>query len=103
VIEGQQLTVEIEQDGEWVPVSGIASIEIAAAPDALAERLAEVQTTLRRFVEALAPVARAYGEQLAQLGAALQRAGLLDEHAKPVRRRDRPAWQSPYGPPQRRR
>ncbi|MEU0087208.1 hypothetical protein [Streptomyces sp. NPDC006274] len=102
MIEGRQLTVEIEQHGEWVPVPGIASIEISGDTDALAERLAEVQTTLRRFVEALAPVARAYGERLAELGAALRAAGLLDENARPVRRRDRPAWQSPYGPPRRR-
>jgi hypothetical protein len=68
----------------------------------LAALTAQCQTTVTAMFEALAPVARALAAQFAELQRALQGAGLLDEHGRPVRRTDRPAWQSPYGPPRRR-
>ncbi|MFE2912846.1 hypothetical protein [Kitasatospora indigofera] len=68
----------------------------------LAALTAQCQTTAIVMFEALAPVARALVAQFAELQSALQDAGLLDADGKPTRRPDRPAWQSPYGPPTRR-
>lgn len=70
---------------------------------AFAEFTAHVQATIDAFVQAFMPTAQAVTEQFAQLQQALQHAGLLDADGRPTRTADRPAWQSPYGPPKRRR
>ncbi|MFE6284378.1 hypothetical protein [Streptomyces sp. NPDC057877] len=104
------------EDGEWHEVPGIASVELhQEQPDPDPER-----TPLQLFVEEYRPVRDAYVrlvhayteaarpvvESLARgietSGRALRQAGLIDQDGRPVPRRDRPAWQSPYGPQQRR-
>ncbi|MEU3683736.1 hypothetical protein AB0E99_22750 [Streptomyces sp. NPDC030592] len=57
---------------------------------------------VRAFVRALQPVVQAAAATLRQLDEALRAAGHTPG-GKPDRRRDRPAWQSPYGPPPRRK
>ncbi|MBT2427220.1 hypothetical protein J7F02_16465 [Streptomyces sp. ISL-112] len=57
---------------------------------------------LRAWAEAVAPAVRAMAEEFARLAEHLREAGVVDDHGRPTRR-DRPAWQSPYGPPPRRR
>ncbi|UUU21692.1 hypothetical protein [Streptomyces sp. DSM 40750] len=69
----------------------------------LRQRSAELHAALAKFAESFAPVARAITESFAQLGRQLRESGLIDEDGQPVKPADRPAWQSPYGPPQRRR
>ncbi|PBC80142.1 hypothetical protein BX265_4978 [Streptomyces sp. TLI_235] len=81
------------------PVTGLTDEQ----RDALLEAAARVGAEFAKVVQALMPAVQAAAEQLAQLGQALQSAGLLATDCKPVHRRDRPAWQSPYGPPSRRR
>ncbi|WP_329151255.1 hypothetical protein OIU91_28465 [Streptomyces sp. NBC_01456] len=59
---------------------------------------------LRRITLAMAPVVREMQEHLAAAAAALRNVGVVGEDGtqrRPVMR-DRPAWQSPYGPPARR-
>lgn len=66
----------------------------------LLRTMATAAAELRKFVEAVLPVFQAAAAQAAQLFAALQKAGLLDEHGQ-LTKPTRPAWQSPYGPPQK--
>jgi hypothetical protein len=67
-------------------------------PPNLPTALAELHTAIRRFaaayVAAAAPVLRAVAELAERVHAAEQ------DMRQPAR--DRPAWQSPYGPPTRR-
>lgn len=84
-------------EGEWKPLEGITDVVIDEAPD----RAREVHDTLRSFMRAYAEAMRPVMEQLARSFQAMRDAGLVDESGKPARRPDRPAWQSPYGPPQR--
>lgn len=69
--------------------------------EALLHNVTEVYASFAKFAEALVPQVRAAAETFAELGRQLKAAGLLDEDGNPVRP-DRPAWQSPYGPPKRR-
>ncbi|MER7815633.1 hypothetical protein [Streptomyces sp. NPDC096153] len=69
--------------------------------EALLARMAEITHQFRQMIEAVLPAVRAAAEQAAQVFAALQAAGLVDEDGKPTRPADRPAWQTPYGPPQK--
>ncbi|KFG08121.1 hypothetical protein [Streptomyces scabiei] len=69
----------------------------------LLRSVANVSAALRELVEACLPAVQAAAQQFAQITQALQAAGYLDEDGKPVKRPDRPAWQSPYGPAPRRR
>nr|WP_037829723.1 hypothetical protein [Streptomyces sp. NRRL S-325] len=90
------IRVEIEQDGEWVRVEGVSSVKLhqeAPKPGTSVSRpllrpASEVMAELCRLVEAASR--------------AIQSTALVDDTGR-IRRRDRPAWQSPYGPPQRRR
>ncbi|MBP5883153.1 hypothetical protein QBA57_28695 [Streptomyces scabiei] len=69
----------------------------------LLRSVAAVSAALQELVEACLPAVQAAAQQFAQITQALQAAGYLDEDGKPVKRPDRPAWQSPYGPAPRRR
>jgi hypothetical protein len=98
--------VEIMLGGEWVPVGGVASVEFH--PDPVAEpepdlSFSDVLDVLRavELMEAMAPAFRA----LVAASAAARDATQDDFRLAPPGRgqRPRPAWQSPYGPPQRRR
>ncbi|WP_328361449.1 hypothetical protein OG800_26525 [Streptomyces sp. NBC_00445] len=62
----------------------------------------QLRAALRAWAEAVAPVLRAAADQFAALAAQLREAGVVDEQGTP-RRRDRPAWRSPYGPARTRR
>jgi hypothetical protein len=66
-------------------------------------RVVTVVAEIRKMAELVAPAVVAAVAQLNQAMEGLREAGLLDEDYKPVKAADRPAWQSPYGPPQRRR
>lgn len=60
------------------------------------------QGVIRAYREALRPVLAEAVKVWDAYVQALRDAGVMDDEGKPVRRRDRPAWQSPYGPPQKR-
>lgn len=106
-------------DGEWQEVGGIATIDIEvdtggvdqqlarlAARQNTERRVIEIHEALRSFMrgyaEAVRPAIEEFGRQLQAASQAMRSAGLIDDHGKAVRRRDRPAWQSPYGPARRR-
>ncbi|MFJ6729421.1 hypothetical protein ACIQPQ_31415 [Streptomyces sp. NPDC091281] len=72
-----------------------AQIARARQASELFEVIAE---TLRRMAPAVEEDVRAVDAVMQ----AAQKAGLCDDRGKPLRPRDRPAWQSPYGPPRRR-
>jgi hypothetical protein len=102
------------EDGEWHEVPGVVSVELHQ------EQPEQQPTPLQLFIEEYRPVhnayvraARAYAaaarpvvEELARgiqaYGRALRAARVIDQDGRPVRRPERPAWQSPYGPPGRR-
>lgn len=113
-------------DADWEPVGHITSVDFHIDPPAIdpefarawqafheqlaraqAERARRAQAVMEAFVraytEAVKPAAEAASRAFAELARAVQQAGARDDHAKPAPRRDRPAWQTPYGPPRRRR
>ncbi|MGW2170379.1 hypothetical protein ACWC1C_07585 [Streptomyces sp. NPDC001705] len=75
----------------------------AEARAAVAERAQELGRVVTDFMRALRPMAEAAAATLRQFAEALRTAGFTTPDNKPARRRDRPAWQSPYGPPPRRK
>lgn len=66
------------------------------------DRLHDVREGLARWAEAARPQLAEVGRSLAKMGEAAQRQ-TCDVHCGPPPPRDRPAWQSPYGPARRRR
>ena len=71
--------------------------------EALARQTAEFHAAMARIAEVAIPAFRAIVDAFNQLGRQLREAGLLNEDGQPIKAADRPAWQSPYGPPPRRR
>ncbi|UJV43827.1 hypothetical protein [Streptomyces sp. AMCC400023] len=71
--------------------------------DTIARQAAELHSAIAQLAESFIPVARAIVEAFNQLGRQLREAGLIDDDGKLIKAADRPAWQSPYGPPQSRR
>ncbi len=69
---------------------------------AMAELAAAAQAIATVFVHAVLPAVQAAAQQLAAFQQQMQTAGLLDSDGRPARPADRPAWQTPYGPPTRR-
>ncbi|NDZ63590.1 hypothetical protein [Streptomyces cyaneofuscatus] len=117
-------TVHIQnEDGEWTAVGAMAdnalvlnqpdtddmqtlvfppvTVEIVVDLEALQ---AAFRAAAEAYVRAYAPIAAAI---IKTMRAAAQAARDADSYAlappPPGRRRDRPAWQSPYGPPTRHR
>jgi hypothetical protein len=68
----------------------------------LLERIVTVVAEIRKMAELVAPAIVAAVTQLNQAMEGLREAGILDDDYKPIKAADRPAWQSPYGPPPRR-
>lgn len=110
---GTDLQIQ-DSDGEWQQVPGVIGVDFGTAEpvvviafeiddSALQARVREAHQAIRDFVEAMRPAIEEAGRWVAQAAEALRQAGVIDEDGKPVRRSDRPAWQSPYGPPNRRR
>lgn len=109
-MSGARLEV-LGEDGEWHEVPGVASVELdqeQATPLQLfiteyrPVRDAYVQLA-RAYAEAARPVVEAAAHGLEAYGRALRAARVIDQDGRPTRSTDRPAWQSPYGPPARRR
>lgn len=76
---------------------------LSAEAHAVAAEAAEhIGRAIAAFARALQPVAQAAAATLRQLDEALRAAGHRCPGGKSGRR-DRPAWQSPYGPPPRRK
>ncbi|MGW0550532.1 hypothetical protein [Streptomyces altiplanensis] len=88
-----------EQEGEWGPVDGITHIEITPEPGRLVRIL---QPTPEQREQLLTTMTRV-SQGLAAFAEALQQARPMAEQFEAAgrRTRDRPAWQSPYGPPTR--
>lgn len=61
--------------------------------DAIRPALEQLLAAIRARLEAIRPAVEAAGRHLAAVGEQLRAAGVTGP------RRDRPAWQSPYGPP----
>ncbi|MGW2209938.1 hypothetical protein [Streptomyces sp. NPDC001781] len=115
------MTVRLEilgEDGEWHEVPGIASVEFdEEQPDdtepwaAFAEQqrltvayVREQHAALIRAYMAMArPVMEEASRHLAAAARALRDARFIGQDGDPIRRPDRPAWQSPYGPARRSR
>ncbi len=66
--------------------------------------LRDMRESLARWAEAARPQLEEVGRSLAKVGESAQQAAACDVHCgPPPPPRDRPAWQSPYGPARRRR
>jgi hypothetical protein len=63
---------------------------------------AELGERIRIAFQPMAQAAVAALKQISESIKKLQQAGICDDRGKPVQPRDRPAWQSPYGPARRR-
>ncbi|MER5350616.1 hypothetical protein ABT093_09820 [Kitasatospora sp. NPDC002551] len=73
-----------------------------AALEQCARLVAHIQEITKAAMPALLAATEQLGTALGQVVRQLQDAGLLDANGKPTRPADRPAWQTPYGPPGRR-
>ena len=71
--------------------------------DQMLQRIVTVVADIRKMAQLVVPAVTAAATELNQALDQLRDAGLLDEDFKPITTPDRPAWQSPYGPPTRRR
>jgi hypothetical protein len=79
-------------------------VEWAARTEAeRARRAREALAAITAAFQALRPALERAARSAAAAMEQLKQAGVRDDHGKPVRVRDRPAWQSPYGPARRRR
>ena len=109
-------TVQImDEAGEWQEVDGIGSVEIYVTTPPELEEFAQQWAdftnrihsrridVLAVFTQAVAESVKPATEAAEQALAALQDAVQACPADPPGRRRDRPAWQSPYGPARRRR
>jgi hypothetical protein len=114
-----------DETGEWQELGGVTSIDIQLAPPVvdpefapawqdMQEYIARIQAeriqlvtsafeAMRRAFQQLAPAVQQAVSQTREALQNLPEAAGCDDCGKPARPRDRPAWQSPYGPPQRRR
>ncbi|MFC8520780.1 hypothetical protein [Streptomyces sp. NPDC057257] len=104
-------------EGGWEEVPGVASVEIHAEEPTPVPALTPLQQfaeqyrpvrqayvqLVHAYAEAARPVVEAAARGIEAYGRALRQAGLIDQHGRVVARPDRPSWQSPYGPPTRRR
>lgn len=105
-------------DGEWQELPGVTRVEMTFSDDpggsvafctvtvdtsAVMEQLGRLRSAFDAYAEAVQPRIAEAARAIKQGFQVMQQAGLCDDHGKPVRSRDRPAWQSPYGPARRRR
>jgi hypothetical protein len=96
-IEGPAVDPELEQ--RWREVQEyMRRVEAERV-----RRAGELLVVPTRALQALKLAVEQAARNAAKAIQALQQAGVCDDHGKPVRARDRPAWQSPYGPAKRRR
>ncbi|MET9190133.1 hypothetical protein ABZX63_33440 [Streptomyces tendae] len=114
------------RDNGWEEVGHIANIDFHIEPPeidpefqqrwqelqeyfarAAAERARRAQQVMEAFVRAFTESIEAVRPRIEEAGQAIADCAKAVEQATPPqppgRRHDRPAWQSPYGPPQRRR
>nr|BEK68825.1 hypothetical protein KPHV_60520 [Kitasatospora purpeofusca] len=85
-----------------IAASAITDEQRAALLDQYARLVATIQEITQAVMPAVLAAAEQLGTALTQAARQLQDAGLLDADGKPTRPADRPAWQTPYGPPARR-
>ncbi|MFI1485715.1 hypothetical protein [Streptomyces sp. NPDC020747] len=99
-------------DGEWQELEGVASVGFGPEERVVVITVdaTEAVNQIRRFRERLQAWGEAAQPQLEEIGRALDALGKQAREAAdgcvdcpPPRRRDRPAWQSPYGPARPRR
>ncbi|MFD5231001.1 hypothetical protein ACFWJ5_21175 [Streptomyces qaidamensis] len=76
--------------------------EQAVDPEQVRAAIEQMRAAFRTWAEAVVPAVRALVAEFARLAEQLREAGVVDDQGRPAPR-DRPAWQSPYGPPPRRR
>lgn len=87
---------------EPLPRTVVITIDTTRIDEAFAY-FREMREHLHAWAEAARPQLEEAGRSLAKVGETAQQAAACDVHCKPPRPRDRPAWQSPYGPARRRR
>lgn len=115
--------VSPDQVGEWQEIGGVATVDIhiTTPPDfeEFAQRWADFVERLqarrreearqaqaafeafgRAYAQAVKPAVEAVAQGFAEIQKAMRH---VNPPLPPGRRRDRPAWQSPYGPARRRR
>ena len=96
-------------DGEWQELEGVASVDFGPEERVvfITVDVTEAVNQIRNLRERLQVWAEAVQPQMEEIGRALDAVGKQAREAAdgctPAPRRDRPAWQSPYGPARRRR
>ena len=68
----------------------------------IAHAVAQFKADATAVLNTIWPAVQAMAERFKAIHQHLQDAGLIDQDGHPVKPVDRPAWQSPYGPPTRR-
>jgi hypothetical protein len=88
------------ESAEPPPLTVVITVDTTRAVEAF-DRIRDMRESMRSWAEAARPQLKEVGRSLAKMGEAAQ-LQTCDVHCKPPRPRDRPAWQSPYGPASRR-
>lgn len=103
LVDRHGLTPEQAREAVWAveygQVGEHAELAATEAQTAAGEMLASMRAAFRPMLERVA----AQFKQIAEAFEQLRQTVACDDHSKPAPRRDRPAWQSPYGPARRRR
>lgn len=94
-------------EAEWqgFATGGLVIDEVTIVVDASEAfiRLGQLRETLAAWGEAVRPRLQEIARTFDQIGETARETAADDCSHKPAPRRDRPAWQTPYGPAQRRR
>lgn len=102
-------TASTQDGGEWewqgFAMGGLVVVEVTVIVDASEAfvRLSQLRDNLAAWAEAIRPRLEEVGRAFDQVGETARAATHGDCSHKPAPRHDRPAWQTPYGPAQRRR
>ncbi|MEU9323235.1 hypothetical protein AB0D91_05385 [Streptomyces canus] len=111
VFHGTTPTLQImDEVGEWHEVQGVVHLDsdqtlvnVTVDTTAIVEQFDRLLRQVDAFAETVAPRVAEAGQAIARGFETLKQAGVCDDHGLPLPPRDRPAWQSRYGPARQRR
>lgn len=97
--------IEDLDDDARRPFHGLTNVVVYDGSElaSVAAAIRELHTAVTAYMRVVARAIRPVMEQIKDTHQALVDAGLIDDQGTPTRPPDRPAWQSRYGPPTRRR
>lgn len=101
----EAVRIEDLDDDARRPFHGLTNVVVTDELEiaSVAAAIREFHTAVTEYMQVATRALRPFMEQIKHTHQALVDAALIDDQGKPTRPPDRPAWQSRYGPPARRR